>query len=80
MANKLVIKVTFKENDPFDSEVIDTLSKEKNKAGFVRKAVFCYLKGLRGNHSVHTEPDQQGAPASGANEGINKKLTKLVDL
>ncbi len=80
MANKLVVKVTFKENDPFDSEVINALSQEKNKAGFVRKAVFCYVKGLRGNHSVYTAPDQQNAPVSGANEEINKKLAQLIDL
>jgi len=44
--DKLTVKVTFSSKDPMDAEVIPVLREQKKKAGFIRTAVFCYVKGV----------------------------------
>jgi len=76
MGNKLSVKVTFNDGDPFDSDIIPVLMKEKNKAGFLRKAVFCFIRGLgapQPNIAV-SQPNKVEKDRE-----INDKLSKLTD-
>lgn len=76
MRNKLSVKVTLNGNDPFDCEIIRALEKERNRAGFFRKAVFCYIRGL-----VQPQP-AVSLPLPGRAEKdrqINDKLSKLAE-
>jgi hypothetical protein len=76
MGNKLSVKVTLNGDDPFDAEIIQALEKEKNRAGFFRKAVFCFIRGLGGS-----QPVISAAPTANREKDreINKKLSKLTD-
>ncbi|OGP25127.1 MAG: hypothetical protein A2X99_10795 [Deltaproteobacteria bacterium GWB2_55_19] len=42
----LVVKVTFSSLNTIDAEIIPILEKQRNKASYVRKAIFCHIKGL----------------------------------
>jgi len=44
--DKLTVKVTFSSKDPMDVEVIPVLKEQTKRAGFIRTAVFCYVKGV----------------------------------
>jgi hypothetical protein len=71
------VKLTLSATDPFDSEIILVLEKEKNKAGYIRKAVFCYIKGL-GIQQVNT---QHASPKPKERDrALDNKLSKLTDL
>jgi hypothetical protein len=76
MRNKLSVKVTLNSNDPFDSEIIQVVEKEKNRAGFFRKAVFCYIRGLG-----QPQPVSSPSPPGGNQKDteINEKISKLTD-
>jgi hypothetical protein len=77
MKNKESVKLTLRASDPFDQEIIQALAKEKNKAAFIRKAAFCYIRGLASQSgSVHqTQPK-----AKEKDHELNNKLSKLADL
>ena len=42
----LVVKVTFSSLNTIDAEIIPILEKQMNKSSYVRKAIFCHIKGL----------------------------------
>ena len=76
MKNKMSVKVTFNDNDPFDAEIIPFLLKEKNRAGFLRKAVFCFVRGL----ALPQAPVSVSSTGQGKKDReINEKLSKLTD-
>lgn len=77
MSRKIAVKVTLNTNDPFDSEIIRALEGERNRAGFFRKAVFCYIRGLGTQQPAMPGP----GPAKTEKERlINDKLARLTDL
>jgi hypothetical protein len=76
MGNKVSVKVTLNGNDPFDSEIIHAIEKEKNRAGFFRKAVFCYVRGLGHPHPVESSPPPGRTEKD---REINDKLSKLTE-
>ena len=75
MANKLAVKVIFNDHDPFDAKIIPVLMNEKNKAGFVRKAVFCFIRSLAATSNNPAFP----AIKKDKDHAINEKLSKLTD-
>jgi hypothetical protein len=75
MGNKMAVKVTFNSDDPFDAEIIPALVKEKNKAGFIRKALFCFIRALGAHPSVSAEPARNAE----RDKELNKRLSKLTD-
>lgn len=77
MRNKIAVKITLNRDDPFDSEIIRALEKEKNRAGFLRKAVFCYIRGL----APAPQPIAAAAPSAKTEKDrkINDKLSKLAE-
>ena len=75
MKNKLSVKVTLNGNDPFDSEIIRAIEKEKNRAGFFRKAVFCYIRGLGQINPGTPSPPRR----TEKDREINDKLAKLAE-
>jgi hypothetical protein len=76
MKNKLSVKVTLNSNDPFDSEILRAIEKEKNRAGFFRKAVFCYIRGLGQTQPVASSPP---TGRTEKDREINDKLSKLTE-
>ena len=77
MKSRMAVKVTFKPGDPFDTEIINVLEHEKNKAGFIRKAVFCFIRGLETkNGPVVLKPREDSEQET----AINKKISKLTEI
>jgi hypothetical protein len=77
MKNKIAVKITLKSTDPFDSEIIQALEREKNKAAFIRKAVFCYIKGPGAQPAAASQPRTK---TTEKDKDLNNKLSKLMDL
>lgn len=76
MKNRMSVKVTFNYKDPFDAEIIPILLKETNRAGFLRKAVFCFVRGLG---MPQTQVPVLSDGQSKKERQINEKLAKLTD-
>ena len=55
----LVVKVTFSSLNTIDAEIIPILEKQRNKASYVRKAIFCHIKGL-----PNKRPDEDMNPST----------------
>ena len=77
MKNRIAVKVTLNVTDPFDNEIIQVLDREKNKAGFIRKATFCYIKGLGAQSVVFPETQ---LISTARDKELTNKLSKLADL
>lgn len=75
--DKITVKVTFSGIDPFDAEVIPVLKGQKKKAGFIRTAVFCYVKGL---NSRNGEAAAEKPRLAEEDLKLGKKISKLEDL
>ena len=74
MKGKLTVKVTFRASDPFDADIIGVLQDEKNKSAYIRKALFCFIRGM-GQSQSSSLPDAK--PVQKDRE-LNEKLSKLT--
>lgn len=77
MRRKISVKITLNPSDPFDSEIVQALEKEKNRAGFIRKAVFCYIRGLGVTQPARPIPPPERTEKD---KLLDTKLSKLVEL
>lgn len=71
---KLTVKITFSGLNPIDAEIIPVLMEKKKKCGFIRLAIYSYIKGLDTNafpsKRQSTEEDLK----------LRSKMSKLEDL
>lgn len=71
----LVVKVTFSSLNTIDAEIIPVLERQRNKASYVRKAIFCHIKGLS-----NKRPDEDIKPSTTThklNAAIKGKMSLL---
>lgn len=74
--DKLTVKVTFSIKDPMDAEVIPVLMGQKKRAGFIRTAVFCYVKGVSSRRDPPS-PQQTSATAHAPKRASQPKQPEL---
>jgi len=75
--DKLTVKVTFSSKDFMDAEAIPVLMKQKKRAGFIRTAVFCYIKGYTRTYETTVIADPQKAER---NDKLDSKVSMLAKL
>ena len=71
---KLSVKITFSSLNPMDAEIIPILMAKRKKCGFIRLALYSYIKGLD-NQVVPSkrQPTEEDLK-------LRSKISKLEDL
>jgi len=71
---KLSVKITFSGLNPIDAEIIPILMAKRKKCGFIRLAIYSYIKGLTNNTFVaQRQPTEEDLK-------LRRKISKLEDL
>lgn len=71
---KLSVKITFSSLNPIDAEIIPVLTAKRKKCGFIRLAIYSYIKGLDNNaFTAKRQPTEEDLK-------LRSKISKLEDL
>lgn len=71
---KLSVKITFSSLNPIDAEIIPVLMAKRKKCGFIRLAIYSYIKGLDNNAlAAKRQPTEEDLK-------LRSKMAKLEDL
>ena len=73
-SKKLTVKITLSDLNPMDAEIIPIIMGQERKSGFIRLALYSYIKGLDNqavtSKRLPTEEDMK----------LRSKISKLEDL
>lgn len=73
-SKKLTVKITLSDLNPMDAKIIPIIMGQKRKSGFLRLALYSYIKGLD-NQAV---PPKQ--PPTEEDKKLRSKISKLENL
>lgn len=72
-SKKLTVKITLSDLNPMDAKIIPIIMGQKRKSGFIRLALYSYIKGLDNQAMPPKRPPTE------EDQKLRSKISKLED-